>query len=152
MRKDPFQVTNDAAGYQQVVTQVISSVKGAGAAGMAGNILFGGLIGVGVDAATGATKDLIPNPLIVKLVPVGMAAPAGGPVAAPATNDAADTSRSVRLSSYSPAAKSELAKMHCDRDFKFVSAANAEEIYQGTCDSGKEQLLQCDGISCKPTK
>jgi hypothetical protein len=34
---------------------------------MAGNVLVGGLIGVGVDAASGATKELKPNPLAVTL-------------------------------------------------------------------------------------
>lgn len=41
---------------------------------MAGNVILGGLIGAGVDAATGATKDLKPNPIEVKLVPIN-----GGP-------------------------------------------------------------------------
>lgn len=36
---------------------------------MAGNILFGGLIGAAVDAGSGATKELKPNPLNVRLVP-----------------------------------------------------------------------------------
>jgi len=39
----------------------------AGAAGVAGNILVGGIIGLGVDAATGASQDLVPNPVEVKL-------------------------------------------------------------------------------------
>ena len=34
---------------------------------MAGNILMGGIIGLGTDAMTGATKDLIPNPLDIIL-------------------------------------------------------------------------------------
>lgn len=34
---------------------------------MAGNVLIGGLIGVGIDAGTGAMKDLRPNPLVVRL-------------------------------------------------------------------------------------
>lgn len=45
-----------------------SEISGAGAAGMAGNVLIGGVIGAGVDAGTGATKDLRPNPLSVQLV------------------------------------------------------------------------------------
>jgi predicted lipid-binding transport protein (Tim44 family) len=67
-RKHPLTVEVCKAGYQPVVTQVLSQIAGAGAAGMAGNVLVGGLIGVGVDAATGATKDLTPNPLSVTLV------------------------------------------------------------------------------------
>jgi hypothetical protein len=35
---------------------------------MAGNVLIGGIIGVGVDAASGATKSLRPNPVHVHLV------------------------------------------------------------------------------------
>ncbi len=38
---------------------------------MAGNVLVGGLIGAGVDAISGATKDLKPNPVNVRLVPIG---------------------------------------------------------------------------------
>ena len=35
---------------------------------MAGNVIFGGLIGAGVDAATGAMDSHKPNPLVVQLV------------------------------------------------------------------------------------
>ncbi|MFC5385149.1 hypothetical protein ACFPLB_04115 [Aquamicrobium segne] len=45
-------------------------MSGEGAAGLAGNVLIGGLIGVGVDAATGATLDHYPNPAHILLVPV----------------------------------------------------------------------------------
>ena len=55
------------AGYKTVNTDIKSQIAGAGAAGMAGNVIFGGLIGVGVDVATGATKELKPNPLLVSL-------------------------------------------------------------------------------------
>ena len=48
----------------------MGQISGGGAAGMAGNVLLGGIIGAGVDAATGATKDLKPNPIDVKLVPI----------------------------------------------------------------------------------
>ena len=47
-------------------------MAGAGAAGMAGNIVLGGLIGAAVDAGTGATKQLKPNPVKVTLVPLGL--------------------------------------------------------------------------------
>ncbi|MBN8726510.1 MAG: hypothetical protein J0H15_02255 [Xanthomonadales bacterium] len=67
-RKYPFAVHICKLGYHPVNTMVLSQVSGAGAAGMAGNVLVGGLIGVGVDAGTGATKDLSPNPLSVQLV------------------------------------------------------------------------------------
>lgn len=66
-RKHPFSVDICKNGYERVVTTIDSSVKGAGAAGLAGNVLVGGVIGIGVDAATGASKDLLPNPLVVTL-------------------------------------------------------------------------------------
>ncbi|MBB5015411.1 PEGA domain-containing protein [Rehaibacterium terrae] len=68
-RKESFMVTVEKEGYEPVQTQIVSQVAGAGAAGMAGNVLVGGIIGVGVDAASGATKELKPNPLELKLVP-----------------------------------------------------------------------------------
>ncbi|HRQ66166.1 MAG TPA: PEGA domain-containing protein [Xanthomonadaceae bacterium] len=66
-RKDGFTVSIVKDGYRAVRTEVLSSVSGAGAAGMAGNVIVGGLIGIGVDAASGATRDLTPNPLVVKM-------------------------------------------------------------------------------------
>jgi len=68
-RKYPFSVEVCKAGFHTVNTSVQSQVSGAGAAGMAGNVLVGGLIGAGVDAGTGATKDLRPNPLSIHLEP-----------------------------------------------------------------------------------
>jgi hypothetical protein len=153
-RKDPFQVTIDLDGYQQVVTQVISSVKGEGAAGMAGNVLIGGLIGIGVDVATGAAKDLTPNPLIVKLAPAGsgQTATIETPPPPPPSRQIDDAQRAARLSSYGVQAKSELAKMHCATDFKFVRLADGVETYQATCDDGRVQSMQCDSAACKPVK
>ncbi len=66
-RKFPFAVEVCKSGYRTVNTAVLSNISGAGATGMAGNVLVGGLIGVGVDAASGATKDLSPSPLIIQL-------------------------------------------------------------------------------------
>jgi hypothetical protein len=61
-------ITKD--GYESARINVLSEVAGAGAAGMAGNVILGGVIGAGVDAATGATKRLTPNPVKVTLNPV----------------------------------------------------------------------------------
>ena len=69
-RKDNFVVFINREGFEPVEVAVISETPGAGAAGMAGNVLVGGLIGVGVDAATGATKRLTPNPIRVTLNPL----------------------------------------------------------------------------------
>lgn len=68
-RKETFLVTIRKECYRPVQTQVVSQVAGAGAAGMAGNVIVGGIIGAGVDAASGATKELKPNPLVVRLEP-----------------------------------------------------------------------------------
>ncbi|MDB5458677.1 MAG: translation initiation factor 2, gamma subunit, GTPase [Caulobacteraceae bacterium] len=66
-RKSDFDVTIAKPGYVTVNTHVTHHTASGGAAGMAGNVLVGGLIGIGVDATSGATQDIIPNPLIVKL-------------------------------------------------------------------------------------
>lgn len=67
-RKYPFDLELCKEGYRTVNTSVVSGVSGAGATGLAGNVLVGGVIGLGVDAGTGAAKDLTPNPLSVRLV------------------------------------------------------------------------------------
>ena len=64
-----FTVTITKPGYKTVTTNIVHQTSGGGAAGMAGNVILGGLIGVGVDAATGATQELKPNPLKVTLEP-----------------------------------------------------------------------------------
>lgn len=61
-------VTITKEGYEKVDVNVTPQVAGAGSAGMAGNILLGGLIGAAVDAGTGAMYDLKPNPVKVTLV------------------------------------------------------------------------------------
>ena len=68
-RKHSFSVTFKMDGYKELTTNVIPKQAGAGSAGMAGNIILGGLIGAAVDAGSGAMKDLYPNPLVVTLVP-----------------------------------------------------------------------------------
>lgn len=70
-RGDDFQVTVTREGYQEQTANVVSAISGGGGAGMAGNVVFGGLIGAGVDAASGAMNDLQPNPLHIELEPVG---------------------------------------------------------------------------------
>jgi hypothetical protein len=56
---------------------VSTRIAGAGAAGFAGNILVGGLVGMGVDAATGSTLEHFPNPVLASLVPLKKAGPLG---------------------------------------------------------------------------
>ena len=68
-RRPPITVTLSKEGYEEVTTTVESTIPGSGGAGLAGNVLIGGIIGFGVDAATGAARAHEPNPLVVKLVP-----------------------------------------------------------------------------------
>ena len=83
-RNSDFSVTISKPGFKTVNTQVSHTTSGAGAAGMAGNVLIGGVIGIGVDAVTGASQDLKPNPLHVVLEPdVPPPPPAPMPAAMP---------------------------------------------------------------------
>ncbi|WP_420336184.1 translation initiation factor 2 [Roseibium sp.] len=68
-RKKEFTVTVTKEGYESQTVHVSTVVAPGGVAGMAGNVLVGGVIGMGVDAVSGATLDHIPNPVLVELVP-----------------------------------------------------------------------------------
>jgi hypothetical protein len=81
-RKRNYTLQIDRDGFEPVTVNVLSEISGAGAAGMAGNVILGGLIGVAVDAASGATKKLTPNPIKLNLVP--LAVPVVESIAAPA--------------------------------------------------------------------
>lgn len=70
-RKGEYKVTISKNGYETAEVIVTNKISGAGGAGMAGNVLFGGFIGAGVDATTGAMKDLTPNPINVTLTKAG---------------------------------------------------------------------------------
>ena len=69
-RKDEFIVTASKPGYHDASMPVKTKVAGAGAAGFAGNVLLGGVIGMGVDAATGATLEHYPSPVVLALQPI----------------------------------------------------------------------------------
>ncbi|HWF00293.1 MAG TPA: PEGA domain-containing protein [Caulobacteraceae bacterium] len=85
LRKSDFDVTVSMAGYKPWKGHVNHSVHGGGAAGVVGNAVVGGVIGIGVDVASGAAFDLRPNPLKVTLDKAEVAeapatpAPAGSP-------------------------------------------------------------------------
>lgn len=68
-RRGQLHVVIAKEGFEVIDTHVASSVDGAGAAGMAGNVLIGGLIGAAIDAGSGAMHSHKPNPLHVVLVP-----------------------------------------------------------------------------------
>jgi len=67
-RKFEGSVYISKTGYETLTVHVTSHVVTAGGVGMAGNVLIGGLIGAGVDVATGAMNSLSPNPIKVNLV------------------------------------------------------------------------------------
>lgn len=75
-RSDEFTATFEKEGYRPEVVPVKTHIVGRGGAAFAGNIIAGGVIGMGVDAATGAAFDHSPNPVSVTLAP-------DHPVAAP---------------------------------------------------------------------
>ena len=74
-RSADITVTFNKEGYEPQVIPLTKEIPGTGAAGFAGNLLLGGLVGMGVDAATGAALDHKPNPVVVTLQPIAPAAP-----------------------------------------------------------------------------
>jgi hypothetical protein len=83
-RKQDFIVTFSKPGFESQQVPVNTKLAGSGAAGFAGNVLLGGVVGMGVDAATGSTLDHFPNPVFVTLRPG--AAASGAVVYPPATS------------------------------------------------------------------
>ena len=69
-RRSEFVATVERDGYETVTVNVTYQISGQGGAAMAGNVLVGGIIGAAVDAGTGAMNDLVPNPVILQLVPI----------------------------------------------------------------------------------
>jgi hypothetical protein len=88
--KDDIQIRCTKEGYQEAVAMIPSNFEG----WTVGNLVFGGIIGVGVDAATGAMNQY-PKSFQVPMQPVSgvTASPAPGatpaPAGAPATTSAA---------------------------------------------------------------
>jgi hypothetical protein len=73
-RSSVITVNFTKAGYEPR-TVVVRPRVGKGAVAVAGNAIIGGATGVPIDAASGASLDHCPNPLIVKLVPAGSRLP-----------------------------------------------------------------------------
>lgn len=77
-RKEKFVATFTQGGKSRQVN-VTTEVAGGGGAALAGNVIAGGVIGIGLDAATGASLNHVPNPVHVdftKPAPVVKKAPA----------------------------------------------------------------------------
>ncbi|MBI3699146.1 MAG: translation initiation factor 2 [Afipia sp.] len=74
-RNDEISITFEKEGYEPQVVNLTREIAGTGAAGFAGNILLGGVVGGVVDAASGAALDHKPNPVIVTMKPLAPSAP-----------------------------------------------------------------------------
>ena len=68
-RKSSFQATITKPDYKTITATVGNGVSGGGGGALVGNLLFGGVLGLAVDAVTGAALDLRPNPLTIRLEP-----------------------------------------------------------------------------------
>ena len=77
-RKAEFTVSYAKDGYRETSVPVATRMAGEGAAGLAGNLLVGGVVGIVADAATGATLEHYPNPVSATLEPVRPVKPAAG--------------------------------------------------------------------------
>jgi hypothetical protein len=68
-RKENFDVTVSKPGYITQTIKVRSNFSPTGGGAMAGSLVAASVVGVGVDALSGATLSLYPNPVVVHLVP-----------------------------------------------------------------------------------
>lgn len=87
-RNADITVSLDLPGYEPQIIPLTKEVVASGGAGFAGNLLLGGVIGMGVDAVSGAPLDHKPNPVIVTMQPI----PPPAPVRAPSKRKSAPTS------------------------------------------------------------
>ena len=67
-RGEHFTVTVSKQGYIPQTVKVDSGVSATGGVAMAGSLVLFGIIGAGIDGATGAYSGLYPNPVAVHLV------------------------------------------------------------------------------------
>jgi len=121
-------VSCEKAGYDPFIMSVSSSTKG-----MAfGNILLGGIIGAGVDVATGAAYDYpdhIINPLDCRT----------------------ETEKSVARSQgrYDKQAKALVDLENCDTP-GFVLVDGKDDIYRTRCVDGTVGVIACSDEGCRP--
>lgn len=74
-RNQDLIVTFTKPGYHPKTVKLGRELAPGGAAGVAGNVLVGGAVGLVTDGVTGAAMDHKPNPLKVVLEPVKSASP-----------------------------------------------------------------------------
>ena len=74
-KNEEFIATFEKPGFIPQQIPVSRQVVGGGVAATAGNVILGGVIGLGVDAATGAGFEHVPNPVSVVLQPEPLSPP-----------------------------------------------------------------------------
>lgn len=77
-RESTFVATVTLEGYETETVSVTHQLANAGGAGFAGNVIFGGVVGMAIDSNNGATQDLAPNPVFLTLRPVQASAGGAG--------------------------------------------------------------------------
>jgi hypothetical protein len=80
-RRSDFSADITKPGYKTLKVTVTHQIAVGGGVAFAGNALIGGVIGAGVDLATGAALDLTPNPVSVTLEKDDAASTAAAPMA-----------------------------------------------------------------------
>jgi hypothetical protein len=79
-RRESFTVTVSKPGYVAQTVKIESKMSATGGTAMVGNVIAGAgvlsVIGIGVDASTGAMLSLYPNPVVVRLIPMRTGKPA----------------------------------------------------------------------------
>lgn len=74
-RRPTYDVVFSLNGYEPAKQVLAPKLAGDGGLGIVGNLLLGGIVGgalgSGIDAGTGALKDLKPNPMVAILTPLG---------------------------------------------------------------------------------
>jgi hypothetical protein len=80
-RRSDFSADIAKPGYKTLKVTVTHQIAVGGGVAFAGNALIGGVIGAGVDLATGAALDLTPNPVTVTLEKDDAATTASAPLA-----------------------------------------------------------------------
>ncbi len=127
-RKGNVIVTFSKDGYESVDVPVSASLSGAGTAGFVGNALIGGIIGGGVDIATGATLSHRPNPVSATLrrkiiTPPVPAGPAPGAAEKPTATVAVATPPSKGIAPVIPVPASTLPAAPAAAPEKTASSA-----------------------------
>lgn len=66
-RRGNYNITISKEGYDSQTVRVESKTSGKGVSTSTLNLIIGGVVGVGIDAYSGAWYDLKPNPVVVEL-------------------------------------------------------------------------------------